>query len=165
MRSSSTQVPAQRRPPAHPRTVLIHAAAPDLGCRHPARLPAGASGRPGKFAVTLSSPSGVTCKATHNGRLQMSKASVCNGESVESERLQMLRASGGSVYVALNCGGSPWPEGKKMRFREMALLALCLALAGCGKKGSKGVDSEAPPEDLPLQEALAKSASRRDPVP
>ena len=38
-----------------------------------------------------------------------------------------------------------------MRFRDLALLALCLALAGCGKKGSKGVDSEAPPQDLPAE--------------
>ena len=35
-----------------------------------------------------------------------------------------------------------------MRFRDMVLLALCLALAGCGKKGSKGVDAEVPPDDL-----------------
>ena len=35
-----------------------------------------------------------------------------------------------------------------MRCRDMVLLALCLALAGCGKKGSKGVDAEVPPEDL-----------------
>ena len=53
-----------------------------------------------------------------------------------------------------------------MRFRHMALLALCLALAGCGKKGSKGVDTEAPPEDLPPREALAgQKRLLENPVP
>ena len=44
-----------------------------------------------------------------------------------------------------------------MRFRDMVLLALCLALAGCGKKGSKGVDGDAPPEDLPPQDLPAEA--------
>ena len=44
-----------------------------------------------------------------------------------------------------------------MGFRNMVLLALCLALAGCGKKGSKGVDGDSPPEDPPPQDLPAEA--------